>query len=116
MQVMSLQDDVTKVTSIPFSSRTDSTVPLGSPIIGTDGKKLSEIFIPNNTDIVISVMGVNQDPDIWGPDAAEWQPKRWLSPLPPNVAEARIPGVYANMCAFLHNYSQALLLTISIPG
>lgn len=115
MQVMSLQDDATEVTSIPCSSRSDYTVPLGTPIIGIDGQKLSEIFIPNNTDIVVSIVGVNQDPDIWGPDAAEWQPKRWLSPLSPNVAEARIPGVYANMCAFPHNYSQAFLLTIFIP-
>lgn len=101
MQVMSLQDDATEVTSIPCSSRSDYTVPLGTPIIGIDGQKLSEIFIPNNTDIVVSIVGVNQDPDIWGPDAAEWQPKRWLSPLSPNVAEARIPGVYANIMTFV---------------
>lgn len=39
----------------------------------------------------------NCDPDIWGVDANEWKPERWLTELPPSVAEARVPGVYSNL-------------------
>lgn len=72
---------------------------LGTPIIGVDGKKMSEIFVPNNTGIIISILSVNRDPGIWGPDVLEWKPERWLAPLPSSVTEAHIPGVYANTYA-----------------
>ncbi|KAI0039847.1 hypothetical protein FA95DRAFT_1503644, partial [Auriscalpium vulgare] len=38
---------------------------------------------------------------IWGPDAEEWKPERWLAPLPKTVEEARIPGIYSNTMTFL---------------
>ena len=72
---------------------------LGTPIIGVDGKKMSEVLVPSNTGIIISILSVNKDPGIWGPDVMEWKPERWLAPLPASVAEARIPGVYANTYA-----------------
>lgn len=68
---------------------------------GTDGKEYTEVLVPNNTTIVVNILGVNRDPEIWGPDAHEWKPERWLSPLPESVVNARIPGVYSNQCAHL---------------
>ena len=38
----------------------------------------------------------NTDKALWGEDALEWNPGRWLQPLPAAVEEARIPGIYAN--------------------
>jgi len=83
------------------TTRSDVVLPLGSPIIGEDGTKMSEIPIANNTDVIISIVGVNRDPAVWGPDAAQWKPERWLSPLPDSVSEARVPGVYSNTLTFL---------------
>jgi cytochrome P450 len=58
---------------------------------------MSEIHIPNNTNIIIGILLSNRDPELWGGDALEWKPERWMSPLPDNVAAAHIPGVYSNM-------------------
>lgn len=78
-------------------TRKDVILPLGSQII-IKGNKVSELFIPKNTNIIVSILAVNRDVDIWGPDAGEWKPERWLAPLPENVINAGIPGVYANTC------------------
>ena len=78
------------------SARKDYLLPLRTPFRGTDGKKHTELFVPNGTPIVINILGVNRDPEIWGADVLEWKPERWLKPLPESVAEAHIPGVYAN--------------------
>jgi len=71
-------------------------LPLSTPFIDDNGNKQTEILVPNETNIILSVFGINRDPAIWGEDATEWKPERWLSPLPPSVADARIPGIYAN--------------------
>ncbi len=79
------------------SARQDVLLPLGTPIKGLDGKEVTEIPIQRGTDIIISVLASNHDPEIWGPDSYEWKPERWLQPLPESVIAARIPGVYANL-------------------
>jgi Cytochrome P450 len=86
-----------EVCNLYSSARSDIVLPFSSPIIDKDGNVLTEIVIPNNTNVIISILGINRDPSIWGEDAAEWKPERWLSPLPSSVLDAHIPGVYANM-------------------
>ena len=39
----------------------------------------------------------NNDKAIWGEDADQWRPERWLDGLPESVVEAKIPGVYSNL-------------------
>jgi hypothetical protein len=46
---------------------------------------------------MLGLLGCNKDKLIWGDDALEWKPDRWLKPLPESVIAARIPGVYANL-------------------
>ena len=79
------------------SARQGAILPLGTPIKGLDGREISEIPIPKGADLSISILGCNHNPEIWGPDASEWKPERWLQPLPDSVAAARIPGVYSNL-------------------
>ncbi|KAL1693533.1 hypothetical protein GGG16DRAFT_110973 [Schizophyllum commune] len=43
----------------------------------------------------------NRSKDMWGADALEWKPERWLAPLPQSVADAHMPGVYSNLMTFL---------------
>lgn len=89
---------------VPYVNRTtrqDVVLPLGTPITGVDGTEISKITIPRNTGIIVSIIAVNRDPGIWGPDVMEWKPERWLSTLPASVTDARIPGIYSNTLTFL---------------
>ncbi|KAH9949896.1 cytochrome P450 [Amylocystis lapponica] len=79
----------------------DVILPLSEPIRGRDGKMMHEIPIPKNTQIEIGILGSNRNKAIWGKDAYEWKPERWLSPLPQAVVDARIPGVYSNLMTFM---------------
>ena len=79
------------------STRNDIILPLSSAIHDVDGREIHEIFVPTNTNLYIQIYNLNRDPSVWGPDAAEWKPERWLAPLPEGVAN--IQSVYANMWA-----------------
>ena len=75
-------------------------MPLSTPIRGVDGKLMTEIFVPKGTMILVSNWLSNINKAIWGEDADQWKPERWLNPLPAGLDDARIPGVYSNMFVF----------------
>jgi hypothetical protein len=81
---------------MPSSTRSDVLLPLSAPIHDVNGRKIHEVFIPENTNVFLHIWNLNRDPSIWGDDAAEWKPERWLAPLPESVEVAKIQGVYAN--------------------
>ena len=68
------------------------------------------VAVPEGTKVFVGIAAVNKDKSLWGEDALEWKPDRWLSPLPESVTQAHIPGVYSNMwvplavvrCVYLH--------------
>ena len=73
-------------------------LPLMWPIKSADGKsEIHEIPVRKNTNVIVSILGANRCKAVWGEDAYEWKPERWLSPLPDSVAKAHLPGVYASM-------------------
>ncbi|KAL1946289.1 hypothetical protein VTO73DRAFT_15416 [Trametes versicolor] len=78
----------------------DTVLPLSHPIRATDGTLLREIAVPRGTNILVSILACNRDKALWGADADEWKPERWLAPLPAEVESAAIPGVYSNMMTF----------------
>lgn len=70
------------------------------PVKSQDGKhEITSIPLKKDTDIVISILNANRSTRIWGPDAEEWKPERWLSPMPESISKAHLPGVYASMYA-----------------
>ena len=73
-------------------------MPLAWPILSADGKsEMTEIPIKTNTNVIVSIIAANRSKRIWGEDAEEWKPERWLKPLPESVAKAHMPGVYSSM-------------------
>ncbi|CCM05747.1 uncharacterized protein FIBRA_07979 [Fibroporia radiculosa] len=79
----------------------DTIVPLAEPICGNDGSMITEIPVVKGTEVIIGILGCNASKELWGEDAHEWKPERWLSPLPGKVTKNTIPGVYANLMTFI---------------
>ncbi|KAF9002247.1 cytochrome P450 [Cyathus striatus] len=79
----------------------DIMLPLSTPLKGVDGKDIPEIYVPKGTNVFVSILASNRNPEIWGEDVMEWKPERWLSPLPNSVKDAHIPGIYSNMMTFI---------------
>lgn len=87
-----------------------TTLPLSRPILLSDGHtSTSSIVAPKGTTIWISISGANRSKDIWGEDADEWKPQRWLGhsdssgELDPNLKDSakqvkpKLPGIYSGM-------------------
>ena len=80
------------------STTKDVVLPLMWPIKSADGKsEIHEIPLRKNTDVVISIHNANRCKAVWGEDAYEWKPERWLGKSPDEVANVRYPGVYSSM-------------------
>lgn len=80
-----------------FSARQDIMLPLSTPIKGVDGQEIAEVFVPNDTKLTIGIMASNRNPELWGPDAEEFNPERWLKPLSESLVAAHLPGVYSHL-------------------
>ena len=72
-------------------------LPLSTPIRGRDGKMMDSIYVPKSTPVGVGIFSANRSKAIWGEDAYEWKPERWLAPLPAALEDAHLPGVYANL-------------------
>lgn len=90
------------LTMVSRTTRKDIVMPLAWPITSADRKsQITEIPIKKNTNIIISILGANISKKVWGEDAEEWKPERWLKPLPESVSQAHLPGIYASMMTFI---------------
>ncbi|TFY53271.1 hypothetical protein EVG20_g10195 [Dentipellis fragilis] len=95
---------------VPFVRRVTTqtcTVPLLTPIRPTDATQapMNSLTIPEGTTLFVGIATANRSPHIWGPDAREWRPERWLKAdaipgVQTAVEGARLPGIYAGMMTF----------------
>lgn len=79
------------------SALKDAVLPLSTPIKGNNGAMMNEIAVPKGTVVTIGILASNCNMELWGEDALEWKPERWLKPLPQAVTDAHIPGIYSNL-------------------
>nr|BED42974.1 cytochrome P450 monooxygenase [Trametes versicolor] len=87
-------------TTVFRETRSDAVLPLSEPITGIDGSKIREVHVPKDTTIIVGILSSNRNKAIWGEDALEWKPERWLNPLPKSVTEAKIPGIQSTLMTF----------------
>ncbi|KAG2101118.1 cytochrome P450 [Suillus discolor] len=58
---------------------TDDVIPLSEPVRTASGNMTDNISIAKGTLITISIVAINRSSAIWGPDAKEFKPDRWLT-------------------------------------
>ncbi|KAJ7649171.1 cytochrome P450 [Mycena rosella] len=76
----------------------DDIVPVGTPVIDTDGTVHESLRVRKGDQFRIPISAVNRDAEIWGPDAMEFVPERWEAATPISNA---IPGIWGNQLTFL---------------
>ncbi|KAF5313131.1 hypothetical protein D9619_003761 [Psilocybe cf. subviscida] len=88
---------VKKETLIPYVSQCSA---LNSDVGGTQEMDMGvkTVRVPAGTILFMSIMGANRLESVWGTDAKEWNPERWLEAMPSAV---KLPGVFQNMMSFL---------------
>ncbi|KAG1742288.1 cytochrome P450 [Suillus paluster] len=57
----------------------DDVIPLGEPVRTASGKMTDSISVAKGSLITISAGAINRSFSIWGPDAKEFKPDRWLA-------------------------------------
>lgn len=99
-------------------TRSDAILPLSEPITGVDGSTIREVHVPKDTTVIVGVLSSNCNKAIWGEDAQEWKPERWLNQLPESVTNAKIPGIYSNLYApriCPHDFGLTLRIQDDVP-
>lgn len=75
---------------VPFTMRSN---PAPATILGQ--------LIPANTTVVMSPLATNLNPELWGPDAAEFKPERWLDTDPVSGKQRLGSGGASSNYAFM---------------
>ncbi|CAE6477280.1 unnamed protein product [Rhizoctonia solani] len=90
--------------SQPILERTamkDWTLPLQQQVMSSDGKTtMTHVPVKKGMQIYISLDAANRDKQIWGDDANEFRPSRWLEELPLSVKDSNLPSAYSSMMSF----------------
>lgn len=79
----------------------DDVIPLSQPLTTVDGKTVSSIAIKAGQVFHIPSAVQNIDPFVWGKDAEEFKPDRWLLPSGVPSADQLPYGPYGNIASFL---------------
>ncbi|KAG6327367.1 hypothetical protein ID866_11722 [Astraeus odoratus] len=56
----------------------DDVIPLSEPVHTRSGKVVDSISVAKGTHIHVSIPCINRSNSIWGPDAKDFRPERWL--------------------------------------
>ncbi|KAF4574287.1 hypothetical protein EYR40_005996 [Pleurotus pulmonarius] len=89
---------------LPMSDRiasTDAVIPVSQPIITSTGEKITEVRVPKGTLVHVATASANRLAYVWGPDAHEFKPERWIEPSKwAGNRSASNFGPYANLSTF----------------
>ncbi|KAJ4486289.1 cytochrome P450 [Lentinula aciculospora] len=74
----------------------DDVIPLEFPVISESKEELSQIPVSKGQRVLVSISVYNRLTQVWGKDANEWNPERFLHELKRDTTL----GVYANLMTF----------------
>lgn len=61
-------------------------------------KNTGSLTIPAGTILFANIAGANRLESVWGSDAKEWKPQRWLrEDKQVALGSEKLPGIYAGM-------------------
>ncbi|KAK0455354.1 cytochrome P450 [Desarmillaria tabescens] len=75
----------------------DDIIPLGEPITTADGRISYEVPVTKGQIVTASVYTYNRLPSVWGDDAEQWNPQRFLRP---REKEQVSLGIFSNLMSF----------------
>ncbi|KAF9234005.1 cytochrome P450 [Melanogaster broomeanus] len=78
----------------------DDILPLSKPITTKSGDLINELPVPKGTRILVSIAAYNRITELWGEDAHEFNPDRWLEGIANDKKHVSV-GVYSNLMTFL---------------
>ncbi|KAG6909554.1 hypothetical protein DXG01_016802 [Tephrocybe rancida] len=101
------------VTFVWRQTMEDTVVPLQYPVLdATTGSQLRSLLITKGTAVYLGLAAANRSQAIWGSDASEFKPERWMGKAEHELMtneNARLPGLYSNMqlvlAVLLESYS-----------
>lgn len=77
----------------------DDVVELEKPFVDRKGVTRNHVVVPKGHSVIVPVFTMHRSTSIWGPDATEFNPDRWLGAGPPATA-SNISGVLSNLMSF----------------
>ncbi|KAK0527710.1 hypothetical protein OC842_004770 [Tilletia horrida] len=91
---------------VRYLSRTaprDTVLRLGRPVVLEDGRRTSELLVRKGVQVTLPLQYMNVDEEVWGADAAEFRPERWLpashpyasKPTDPDASSSDLPPASA---------------------
>ncbi|TFK46543.1 cytochrome P450 [Heliocybe sulcata] len=78
----------------------DDLIPLNKPFVDTKGRVQTTVMVSKGDIINIPIVPINRSKEIWGEDAHEFRPERWLDHKIPEAATS-VPGIWGNILSFL---------------
>ncbi|KZT54870.1 cytochrome P450 [Calocera cornea HHB12733] len=84
-----------------FKATKGDAIPLSVPIETTDHQTITSIPVMAGQRVVLSFDGFNRSEVVWGKDANEFRPERWLANSVSEVPDQhQCGGVYGNLASF----------------
>ncbi|KAJ7703987.1 cytochrome P450 [Mycena rosella] len=77
-----------------------AVLPLTTPLTTTDGRTIQSVAVPKGTTVWVAIAKANHDPAVWGPDAREFKPERWVNGRAGNK-DVKMPGVWGGTMTFI---------------
>nr|GAT45766.1 cytochrome P450 [Mycena chlorophos] len=81
-----------------IATKTDF-IPLLVPVTDVNGCQRKEIRVEKGDKLYLPLRAINRSRDIWGSDAEQFRPERWLEGIP--EAAKAIPSAWSNITSFL---------------